>query len=142
MDDHLKQFLKLDAMIKPSHREFESRLWNVYIGIIMLFISLLFPFLLFLLFTFFFLFNYHVILLVCYFFFQNLCYIRIRYSRIHEQTATAWICCRDAQADLGLCCPHTQKEPFCHYMALSSSLKQEAFRSIVFHFSALSLSCM
>ena len=54
-----------------------------------------------------------------FFFFQNLRYIRIGYhSRIHEQTATIWICCRDAQADLGLCYPHTQKEPFCHYMAL------------------------
>ena len=32
---------------------------------------------------------------------------------------TALICCRDAQADLGLHCPHMQKEPFSHDMALS-----------------------
>ena len=47
MDDHLiKQLIKLDAVIKPSQREFDSRLWNIYVGIIVLFI----PFLLFLLF--------------------------------------------------------------------------------------------
>ena len=48
MDDHLiKQLIKLDAFIKPSQREFDPGY-----GISMLFISLLIPFILFLLFTF------------------------------------------------------------------------------------------
>ena len=40
-------------------------------------------------------------------------------NRQQQPDKTALICCRDAQADLGLRCPHIQKEQFSHDMALS-----------------------
>ena len=40
-------------------------------------------------------------------------------NRQQQPGKTALICCRDAQADLGLRCPHMQKEPFAHDRALS-----------------------
>ena len=40
-------------------------------------------------------------------------------NRQQKPGKTALICCRDAKADLGLRCPHMQKEPFSHDMALS-----------------------
>ena len=40
-------------------------------------------------------------------------------NRQQHPVKTALIYCRDAQADLGLRCPHMQKEPFSHDMALS-----------------------
>ena len=40
-------------------------------------------------------------------------------NRQQQPGKTVLICCRDAQADLGLRCPHMQKEPISHDMALS-----------------------
>ena len=40
-------------------------------------------------------------------------------NRQQQPGKTALIRCRDAQADLGFRCPHMQKEPFPHDMALS-----------------------
>ena len=61
--------------------------------------------------------------LVCGFFFKLLAiYVLnvLEYMNRRQQPGnTALICCRDAQADLGLRCPHMQKEPFSHDMALS-----------------------
>ena len=40
-------------------------------------------------------------------------------NRQQQPGKTALICCKDAQADLGLRCPHMQKDSFSHDMALS-----------------------
>ena len=40
-------------------------------------------------------------------------------NREQQPGKTALICCRDAQADLDYRCPHMQKEPYSHDMALS-----------------------
>ena len=49
--------------------------------------------------------------------------MRIKYirnmNRQQQPGKTALICCRDAQADLGLRCPPMQKDSFSHDMALS-----------------------
>ena len=39
-------------------------------------------------------------------------------NRQQQRGKIALICCRDEQADLGLRCPHMQKEPFSHDMVL------------------------
>ena len=40
-------------------------------------------------------------------------------NRQQQPGKTTLICCRDAQADLGLRCPHMQKDSFSHDMVLS-----------------------
>ena len=40
-------------------------------------------------------------------------------NRQQQPGKTALICCRDAQADLGLRCPHMQKNSFSHDIALN-----------------------
>ena len=41
-----EQLIEMNAVVKPSRREFKSWSWNIYIGIIVLFISLLYSLLL------------------------------------------------------------------------------------------------
>ena len=77
--------------------------------------------LLFLLITFLF---YCIISLLCGIFFFKLFAIYVlnilKYMNKQQKPGkTALICCRDAKADLGLRCPHMEKEPFSHDMALS-----------------------
>ena len=76
--------------------------------------------LLFLLFTFLF---YCIISLLCGIFFKLFAIYVLNIleymNRQQKPGKTALICCRDAQADLGLHCPHMQKEPFSNDMALS-----------------------
>ena len=64
-----------------------------------------------------------VISLLCYFFFKIFAaYVLdiVEYmNRQQQPDKTALICCRDAQADMGLRCPHIQKEQFSHDMPLS-----------------------
>ena len=101
-------------MVKPSRHEFKSWSWNIYIGIIVLFISLFILYYYFLLFTF--LFYLSTVSFHWYAFFFKLFAIYalniLEYMNRQQQPGkTVLICCRDAQADLGLRCPHMQKEP-------------------------------
>ena len=79
-----EQLIELNAVVKPSRREFKSSSWNIYIEISMLFI----------LYYYFYCSRFYCIYLLYHFagmrFFQTLRYIRIKYIRIHEQTATTW----------------------------------------------------
>ena len=124
----IEQLIELNAVVTPSRCEFKSWSWNIYIGIIVLFISLL------ILYYYFYCSHFYSIYLLYYFagmFFFFFCFFFFKLfaiyvlnileymSRQQQLGKTALICCRDAQADLGLRCLHMQKEPFYHDMALS-----------------------
>ena len=83
-----EQLIELNAVVKPSRREFKFWSGNIYIEIIVLFISLLVFIIIFIVHVLFYLstvsFRWYVI------FFPTLRYIRIKYIRIHEQIATTW----------------------------------------------------
>ena len=117
----IEQLIELNAVVKPSRHEFKSWSGNIYIEIIVLFISLLVFIIIFIVHVLFYLstvsFRWYLI------FFQlfAICVLNIlEYMNRQQQPGKiALICCRDAQADLGLRCPHMEKEPFSHVMALS-----------------------
>ena len=111
----IEQLIELNAVVKPSRSKFKSWSWNIYIGIIVLFTYSL---LLFLLFTILFYlstvsFRWYAVFLFKLFaiYVINI----LEYMKGQQQPGnTALICCRDAQNDLGLRCPHMRKEPFSH----------------------------
>ena len=117
----IEQLIELNAVVKPSRREFKFWSGHIYIEIILLFISLL---------VFIIIFIVHVLLYLStvsfrwYAIFFQLFAIYVlnilEYMKRQQQPGKiALICCRDAQADLSLRCPHMEKEPFSHDMALS-----------------------
>ena len=122
----IEQLIQLNAVVKHSRREFKSRSWNIYIRIIVLFISLLILYLFFIIIFIvqvFILIIYGILSLVCVFIFKLFAMyvlnILAYMNRQQQPRKTVLICCRDAQADLGLRCPHMQKESFSHDMSLS-----------------------
>ena len=135
----IEEFIEMNAVVKPSRREFKSWSENIYIGIIVLFISLLVlyyyfycsRFILFIylsfgwyaFFFFFFFFCFLFFLFVIVFVFKLFAIYVLNIleymNRQQQPSKIALICCRDAQADLGHRFPQMQKEPFSHDMALS-----------------------
>ena len=121
-----EQLIELNAVIKPSWREFKSWSWNIYIGIIVWFISLLILYYYFycsFFYSIYLVYHFAGMCVFFFFFFFKLFAIYVlnilEYINRQEQPGkTALICCMDAQADLGLRCLHMQKEPFSHDMAL------------------------
>ena len=100
-----EQLIELNAVVKPSRREFKSSSWNIYIEISMLFI----------LYYFFYCSRFYCIYLLYHFagmrfFFKPFAIYVLNIleymNRQQQHGKTALICCRDAQADLGLRCPH------------------------------------
>ena len=117
----IEQLIELNAVVKPSAwvqiLVMELLYWNH--RVVYLFTWSL---LLFLLFTF--LFYLSTVSFCWYAFFFKLFAIYVlnilEYMNRQQQPGkTALICYRDAQADLGLRCPHMQKEPFSYDVALS-----------------------